>query len=125
MVKWPDNDEPMEFEKLTAPLVRAVRFAYDLKRKNRDKDIPWRGPSIGKDCLATCFDAKEQLTASNLQYSEDEQGRDALVEIIGLALRLGIEQGRRITMESSEVRTLRLFEKIARMKIDNIENGEV
>lgn len=106
-MRWPDKDEPMDFEKLTKPLVKAIRFAYDLKRKNRDKDIPWKGPDIGARERATCLSPSTQLKSENLIYSEEEQGRDALEEIIGLALRLGIEQGRRITMTGHEVAILK------------------
>jgi len=93
---WPEDEEPIEFEKLTKPLVNAVWFAYDLTRKNEDADIPWEGPDIGWRERATCFGPKEQLTSKNLTYSKEEQGRSALEEIVGLAIRLGIEQGRRI-----------------------------
>jgi len=116
---WPDDGQPADFEKLATPLVRAVRFAYDLKRKNADKDIPWKGPDIGWRERATCLSPKEQLTAERLGYSEEDQGRDPLVEIIGLALRLGIEQGRRITMEGDTVKTL-----ILQAKINRINAGE-
>ena len=40
MKKWPENNETVSFEELVAPICNAVKFAYDLKRKNRDKNIP-------------------------------------------------------------------------------------
>ena len=49
----------------------------------------------------TCFSPDKQLSAENLKYSEDDQGRDALDEIIGLVFRLGVEQGRRIFKTSA------------------------
>jgi hypothetical protein len=104
---WPDNDEPIDFEALSRPLVRAVHFAYSMRRKNKDKDIPWNGPDIGVRERAVSFDAKKKLTAANLAYSNDEQGRDALEEIIGLAIQLGIEQGRRLTVQGP-MKSLRL-----------------
>jgi hypothetical protein len=103
---WPANDAPMDFESLTKPLVRAMRFAYKLRRQNRDKDIPWTGPEIGERERATCLSPSTQLSSENMIYSEDEQGRDGLEEIIGLALRIGIEQGRRITMGSPEIKMM-------------------
>jgi hypothetical protein len=108
MSKWPANDKPFNIEKLTDPLIKAMRFAYKMQRQNADKDIPWRGPDIGDRERANCPSPKTQLKAENLQYSDEEQGRDALEEIMGLAIRLGIEQGRRITMTGPEIETLRL-----------------
>ena len=105
---WPPDDAPANFEDLTAPICAAIRFAYRLQRRNQDRDIPWSGPEIGAEERATALLAQAQLGAVNLAYSLDDQGRDALTEIIGLAVRLGIEQGRRIVKSSAEYRTLRL-----------------
>jgi hypothetical protein len=108
MKEWPADEKPAYFEDITAPIIRAIKFAYALRRKNRGKSIPYNGLDIGKDSQATCLRAKEQLSAEQLAYSSDEQGRNALEEIIGLAVRLGIEQGRRITLEGHEMRMVLL-----------------
>lgn len=114
MVKsWPENNEPLSFDNLTAPLRKAFQFAYTLKRKNEGRSIPWTGPDQGKHA-GYSLHPTEQLSAENLRYSDEEQGRDALEELLGLALRLGIEQGRRITMTGSEVRTLEIYGKIGK-----------
>lgn len=112
---WPEGNDPIDFEKLVKPLAKALRFAYSMRRQNKELDVPWKGPDIGWRERATCFGPKQQLSAKNLTYSNDEQGRDALNEIIGLALRLGIEQGRRITMTGPTVSTLALQAKIGEM----------
>jgi len=118
---WPEDDKPIDFEQLSAPLVRAVRFAYKLQRQNTDKDIPWSGPEIGKDCAATCLPPKTALSAKNLAYSNDEQGRDALTEIIGLAIQMGIEQGRRITMDGPVIGLMKIEAMVGRIKLDAME----
>jgi hypothetical protein len=86
-VPWPEKGGPATFAMLADSICAAIRFAYQLKRQNQDQDIPWTGPDIGED--------DEQLSAEMLALIEKDQGRDALDEIVGLALRLGIEQGRR------------------------------
>jgi hypothetical protein len=94
---WPEKkNEPLSFTDICDPLVKALRFAYKLERRNRDKNIPYKGPNIGPREQASCLAAKHQLTSEALIYSEEDQGRNADDEIIGLAIRLGIEQGRRL-----------------------------
>ena len=113
-VPWPADDKPHDFEDLCDPVIRAIRFAYKLERKNKGKNVPWNGPSFGIDCAASCLPPHEALRASRLKYAEEDQGRDPLVQIISLALQLGIEQGRRITMSSPAVETLKFYERLGK-----------
>lgn len=108
--KW-TKGKPARFDDLTKPLVKAIRFAYTLKRKNRDKDIPYSGydrPSI----LHTCLDIKTQLTAEQMLYDEEAQGRDAIEVLVALAIQLGYEQGLRKAEEKQmeEERIQKLFD---------------
>ena len=100
-VPWPEGDEPLSFGALTAPVLSAIRFAYRLERQHKDQDIPWTGPNIGEGSLVVSFPPDLCLTRKNLAYSLDDQGRCALEEIIGIAVQLGIEQGRRMEVTSS------------------------
>ncbi len=91
---WPKDDKPASFEDLADEIVAAIRFAYTLKRKNAGKSIPLAGPDAPEGaCVGS---GSHCLSAENLAYSLDDQGREALDEIVGVAIRLGIEQGRRI-----------------------------
>lgn len=99
MIEWPKDGSTVCFEDLTAHLVLAVQHCYKLERQNRDLDVPYKGYRIGNKERATCLSPDHQLSAEQLRYSEEEQGRDALTEILGLAVRLGIEQGRRLAKE--------------------------
>lgn len=96
MAGWPQDGKPAYFEDLTRPVIRALKGAYTFRRRGY-KDIPWTGPCTGS--LHCCLSAEETLKASNLKYSQEDQGRNAMEEIIGLAVRLGIEQGKRMAAE--------------------------
>ena len=92
---WPANNDTTSFRDLTKPIIDAITFAYQMKRQNEDTDIPWDGLDIGDDLKATCFSPDEQLTAEQLHYSDEHQGRSALEEIVSVAVQLGMEQGKR------------------------------
>lgn len=99
---WPKDGGPLSFEQITRPVIHAIRFAYDMKRRDRRRNIPWRGPEIGERDMACSPLAAERLKAHRLAYAEEDQGRDTLEEIVGLAIQLGIEQGRRIAKSDEE-----------------------
>jgi len=96
MKDWPENNQPANFEDIIAPLKKTLRFAYKMRRQNQNKDIPYDGFDIGARQRVTCFHADEILSVELLKFSKEDQGRDALDEILGIAVRLGIEQGRRL-----------------------------
>jgi hypothetical protein len=122
MREWPDDGSPVSMEDLATGIVKAIRFAYRLKRQNADLDVPYTGYNIGEQALANCFDPVTQLTAEKLRYSKYDQGREAIDEIVALAVRLGIEQGRRITMTGSEFRTLRIEAKVGKMLMGSLDD---
>ncbi len=97
MKEWnKQKDKTAVFSDLADPILKAIRFAYKLERKNIDKDIKWTGYDIGQDDMATCISPNEKFTVKNLVWALEEHGIDALHEIITVAVQLGIEQGRRI-----------------------------
>ena len=105
MKEWPANDVPANFSEVSDEIVRAIRFAYSCKRKNKGRSIRLAGPDAPETVGSP--GGSKMLSAEHLKYSAEDQGRDALTEIVGVCLRLGIEQGRRITMDSPEVRNIR------------------
>lgn len=109
---WPENGKPVSFEELAEPIYQAIHFAYSVRRKNRLADVPYNGYEVAESSLANAGTAKETLKAENLKYSEDDQGRDTLMEIIGIALRVGIEQGQRIARTDSEYQAMKLLASI-------------
>lgn len=110
MKKWPENDKPADFEDLIKPFIPVLRFAYKMRRQNQDKDIPYNGYEHGS--LHVCHPLVEKFKAEQMAYDKDDQGRDALEVIIGAIMQVGIEQGRRIAMDSLEITTLRMYEKL-------------
>ena len=100
--EWPkDESEPLELEDLVRPLRNAIRTAYTLKRNSLDTEVPWTGPEGTGSETTGCLDNALALSAENLRYQEEEQEeeRDTLWLILGIAIRLGCEEGRRIDRE--------------------------
>ncbi len=96
MKQWPnDRTKSVSFHDLVKPVKDALLFAYDIKRKNEDKDIPYNGYDTGKSVQICDFSPIEKLKAENLEYEKSEQDRDALSILLGIAIQLGIEQGER------------------------------
>jgi hypothetical protein len=102
-MEWPKGGKPVSFEDLTRPIARAIRFAYEMKRRRADKDIPWDGLQIGGRERACSLPVEQALSAENLAYSLEDQGRDALAEILGIQAQLAFEQGRRIALGDIEI----------------------
>jgi hypothetical protein len=123
-VKWPTGDTPAYIEDIVTPVVKAIRFAFNLERKNENRSIPWSGPPIGRGAAANSLEAKTRLSAAMLRYSEENQGRDALDEIIGLAIQIGIEQGRRIYKDGGSFKTLMLRLGTYRMGMERLASME-
>lgn len=88
---WPENDKPAEFEEIVEPL------AGWLCRYQSGVTDPYVGLPLGEREAAGCLQPNEALTTKSLAYHR-EQGRDVYDVVIGLAVQLGIEQGRRIAL---------------------------
>ena len=93
---WPKDGKAADFSDLADAVRDTIRHCYTLKRKNKNVDVDWNGPDLPECMQATCLTFDEQLQADKLKYSKEDQGRSAIDVIIGIALQLGIEQGRRM-----------------------------
>lgn len=122
MKKWPENDKPASFEDVASPFIKAVRFAYNLERKNEGKSIPYNGYDNGD--LACCPGIKTLFNKDSLAYNLDDQGRDALTVIIQAAIQVGIEQGRRIALNSDEVETLKIEAKLGKLYVNSLKEPQ-
>ena len=109
---WTDDGKPIWFEDLVDPVVEAIRYAYKLERQNDGQDIPWNGPSAARDELVSDMDHAVALTAKHLEFNLEDQGRDALVTLVSIAVKLGIEQGRRIVKNEFEYKLAKQIIKL-------------
>lgn len=95
---WPNDGKPVQFEDISLPVVNAIRQLYRMRFKGY-RDVDWRGLDIGASEKACCYPPDKQLSREQLRYDSLEQGRPPLQVLVGLAVQLGIEQGRRIERE--------------------------
>ncbi len=112
---WPEDGKTARFSELVESVRKAIEFAYSMERKNKSRSVPWEGMSIGEDSLTSCLPPGETLRLRQLRYNENEQDRDALDMILGIAIQLGIEQGKRIFKNSSSY-------EMMEMRMDLIKN---
>ncbi len=111
ILPWPEDGSPADFETLTSGIKGAIKSAYQMRRRRRKGDVSYKGLDIGQHEKACCLRPNQALTAQSLAYNKEDQGRDALDVILGLAIQLGIEQGRRVTQEKVNER-LRLIKVV-------------
>ena len=123
---WPEGDEVADFESLVTPVIDALKQVYILDRRGHGGfDVKWSGPTLGRTERVTSLSFDNALTKENLEYSEHDQGRDPLTTIIGIAIQLGIEQGRRIHKKdlTFDIRMAKLlFEGLEQKNEDWTEN---
>lgn len=104
MKDWPDDGSTVGFKDLVDPLRDALDQMYGLVRVNADRDVDYAGYNVG--ALHVNMSADEALTAEYLARVEYDQGRDPAAVLIGIAVGVGIEQGRRAEREAHhQVRT--------------------
>jgi hypothetical protein len=113
----------MYFGDLVDPVVKAIRAAYWTRRRPEAKDIKWTGPMYGWREASSCGDPKVALSADWLEHGA-EQGRDALDTIIGIAIRLGMEQGRRALLhDKTSALRAHIWNELQRALSAPIERG--
>ena len=94
---WPLRDKPAHFDDITLPLRHALCQLYRLERLEL-VDIEWTGLDTGELTRAGCPSPDALLTKAAIQHNE-KKDRYALDIILLIALQLGIEQGRRLTLQ--------------------------
>jgi hypothetical protein len=127
MKQWPKDNKPVAFEELCDPLVQALadivgnglvrtvkvkrKGGYGFRSNTSDlATIEYAGYDIGSDDKATCSSPDYRLSGENLRHEWADQGRTPAEVIVGLAIQLGIEQGRRIERQRGhDAETLKLI----------------
>jgi len=101
VVGWtkPDPDERYRHDPfaMMEGLVKAFEFAFKMERQNEGEDIPYEGPEITANQLSGGLNEKYTLSAENIEH----HGDDALVSLIGCAMRLGMEQAYRMILDEA------------------------
>lgn len=103
---WPADNKMARFTDIADPIEKALWVAMIKGDRVYEDGIKWTGLKQGHHAGATSPDPSSTLHAYNLNYSKKEQDRDVYREIIGIAIQLGMEQGRRQIIE--ELRSLSL-----------------
>lgn len=121
---WPKDGSPAYFGDLVEQVLNALNVAYKLERQNTDLDLPWEGFDRSREDMAACRPLADTLSAEGLAFSLEDQGREAIEEIIGAAIALGMEQGKRVLLRDMRLRmtTLHMFVRTAQRDLFNIEN---
>jgi len=105
-MKWPEELETLRLRELSAPVCKALRFAFKLQRRNTTKDIPWEGPD---EIPGDSPDLPDRLTLESLRRQREGAEVDTLEAIVVIAIQLGIEQGRRMEAKDGRTRFLHEF----------------
>ena len=134
MIKWPDGNKTADFDAITGPIVQALADAIGNKMvwtepvKRRGgyafssgtssiKGIDYNGLDILDNLKHVCQSPDKRLSREGLQFDWEDQGRHPVEVIVGLAVQLGIEQGRRIERaEGGDSRTLDLIRSLLGVK---------
>jgi len=96
MINWRPDGEPEKLENIVIPLKRTLKdLIFSLKGRSPVKDLFYDGFTLGDNELVSSLPPDQSLSFKNL-CREKQQGRDPLDIILGIAVQLGIEQGRRI-----------------------------
>lgn len=106
LVSWPEDGSPLSEDTLVRLVRGALLFTHGVRRHNQGFSVPWHGPGQGELTEVGTLDPAEALSAEELA----KPGRDALEAVIEVAIQLGMEQGRRVTMMRLEGR-LALLER--------------
>lgn len=90
MSTWPNDNKPIDFESIVEPLARWLR-AYQAGHTEVYDGLP-----LGRQESTGSLQPVDALTVASLEYNLTNQGRDVIDVVLGLAVQLGIEQGRRL-----------------------------
>lgn len=104
--QWLSNNAPADFEELIKECKDTLLQGIKYERINTDKDIKWNGHTTTNPYNRhVSLDPDFQLKAKHMKEVLEAQGRDFIDIILGLAISLGIEQGRRITLTNSHIKS--------------------
>lgn len=138
MRQWPEGNETVPFDDLAGPIVQALADAVGngmvwcvgTKRHASEgraygfasgtssiKSIDYAGYDIPDNLKHVCQPPDKRLSREGLRFDWEDQGRNPVEVIVGLAIQLGIEQGRRIErQQGTDGQTLDLIRRLLGVK---------
>lgn len=91
----------MDFEEVIAEIKKTLLNFYKVSRKKDVDSCEWNGPSIVRPLSHIIIQPKTQLSKQVLLHHE-EQGREPIDVILGLAYQLGICKGYESAQEENK-----------------------
>lgn len=116
MKQWPEDEtETVSFEELIKHLNKVIQRNVEIYADY--KFSPYEGYDIGNREKTCSFSPDYSLSPEGIKYHE-ERDRDIISVVLGIAIQLGIEQGRRISNKEFKVDRLLLatYEKLLGLK---------
>lgn len=121
-LKWPKNNRAASIDDIIEPIIESLKFAYELKRVNKGKSIPYSGLPLPRSFLVGDFQIKKKFSRKHLQWQFEEHGREALRIILCTLMQLGIEQGNRINdFDMSPIRAIKKLWKDEQLQAKDAE----
>lgn len=97
--EWTPYPKALDVGRLASVARDMIEQVADVEvtREPGDKGVEYVGPPLHPRFFVTSFPPKEALSADKLDFAEQDQGRDALMEVLMVVLQMGIAQGLRIS----------------------------
>ena len=96
--EWAPYPEVLDVGKLAHVARSMIEEVADVEVvREQGESVDYLGPPLHPRFFVTAFEPQEALSADKLDFAEEDQGRDALAEVLMVVLQMGIEQGIRIS----------------------------
>jgi len=127
--EWAPYPDALDFGKLAAVARNMIEQVADVEvtRKPGDEGVEYDGPPLHPRFFVASFKPREALSKEKLDFAEQDQGRDALEEVLAVVLQMGVEQGLRMArgewtdMEKVERRLSDIKERIDEFPDDYLD----
>ena len=96
LIKFLQRDKSLvDLEDALEPIKKSLLFAYNVRRKNKNKDIPYNGYEVPESVAHVSLPYDAYLNTEGQKYNEN-QGRDMLDVFLMMAFQIGLENGQRM-----------------------------
>lgn len=99
--QWETYPEPFDFKRLVKVSKHLLKQCFDIEvSRNEDEDLVYLGPQFSNIIKRTTPSPSKELKAESINQEKESQNRDELTQVLGVVLKLGIEQGFRMSKQS-------------------------